>query len=178
MAKYLLTAAAAALLTTFAGNAGAIAAAPPSGGSADMMPKDRANYMRMASSSDLYEIQSSQLAVQRSQSPAVRKFAQMMIEHHTMTSQQMMTAAKAAGANPPPPQLMPMHAEMIAQLQGANGTGFDQLYMNQQVQAHKMGLQLHRTYANDGDTAALQSTARTVVPIVERHLAAAQQLQR
>lgn len=177
MPKYLLTAAAAALLTTFAGNAGAIAP-PPSGGSADMTPKDRAGYMHMAASSDLYEIQSSQLAVQRSQNPAVRKFAQTMIDHHTMTSKQLMTAAKGAGANPPPPHLMPMHADMLAQLQGANGEGFDQLYMSQQTQAHKMALELHRNYANDGDTAALQSTARAATPIVERHLAAAQQLQR
>ena len=128
-----------------------------------------------AAASDLYEIQSSQLATSRAQNSAVRQFAQMLIEHHTMTTQQLTAAATAAGT-PPSPSLMPMQAEMISQLQGENGAGFDQLYLRQQVQAHEMALALHQNYARNGDTPTLRTVAQAAVPIVRQHLDRARSL--
>ncbi|HEX8223592.1 MAG TPA: DUF4142 domain-containing protein [Allosphingosinicella sp.] len=135
----------------------------------DMTPEERTAYVQMAAASDLYEIQSSQLATSRAQSPEVRAFAQMLIEHHTMTTQQLTAAASAAGT-PPRPTLMPMQADMIAQLQAASGAQFDRVYMRQQVQAHQMALALHQNYARDGDTESLRATASAAVPIIRQHL--------
>ena len=143
----------------------------------DMTPEERGAYVQMAASSDLYEIQSSNLALQRAQNPAVRQFAQMLITHHTQTSQQLMAAARASGMSPTP-QLLPMHAQMIAQLQQASGAGFDDRFTDQQVPAHEMALALHSNYARDGDTPALRATAAAAVPIVSQHLAQARQLDR
>jgi putative membrane protein len=135
----------------------------------DMTPSQRAAYVEMAAASDLFEIQSSQLAVTRAQSPAIRQFAQMLIEHHTMSTRQLTAAATAAGT-PPSPRLMPMHAEMISQLQGANGAEFDRMYLRQQVPAHEMALALHSNYARNGDTPTLRTVAAAAVPIVRQHL--------
>ena len=51
------------------------------------MVLDSQTYRMMAAQSDAFEIASSQLALERSRNPAVRRYAQNMIQDHTMTSQ-------------------------------------------------------------------------------------------
>ena len=145
-------------------------------GMSDMTPETATPYVMMAGASDLFEIQSSQLAVQRAQSPEVRQYAQMLIQHHTMTTQQVMAAAQAAGINPPPPMLLPMQREMLEQLNGASASNFDRTYMTQQIPAHEMALALHSNYARNGDTPSLQAVAGTAVPIVTQHLEEARRM--
>jgi putative membrane protein len=141
----------------------------------DLTPTERSAYVQMAAASDMFEIQSSQLAQSKAQRAEVRDFANMMIQHHSQTTQQLTTAATASGT-PPSPQLMPMQVEMMDRLQGASGANFDRLYMGQQVQAHEMALALHSNYASNGDTPALRAVASAATPIIRQHLDRARQL--
>jgi putative membrane protein len=134
-------------------------------------------YMAMAASSDQFEIQSSQLALQASQNPAVQSFAQMLIAHHQATTATLMQAAQSAGLPPPPPTLMPQHQAMLDQLRAAgSGPSFDQAYKAAQIPAHQQALELHQNYANGGDVPALRQAAASAVPIIQQHLTAAQNL--
>ena len=134
-------------------------------------------YMAMAASSDQFEIQSSQLALQASQNPAVRSFAQMLIAHHQATSANLTQAAQAAGLTPPPPALLPPQQAMLDQLRAAgSGPGFDQAFKDVQVMAHQQALQLHQNYASGGDVPALRQVAASAVPVIQQHLTAAQNL--
>lgn len=132
-------------------------------------------YMAMAASSDQFEIQSSQMALQMSQNPAVQSFARLMIAHHQAMSQNMMAAAQSAGLAPPAPALMPQHQQMLQQLQAA-GPNFDEAYKQAQVMAHQEALTLHQNYANGGDMPALRQVASAAVPVVTQHLQSAQNL--
>jgi putative membrane protein len=173
MIRTLLIASAAAFALAACATDGDMAA--PAAAAGDMTPNQRAAYVEMAAASDLYEIQSSQLATSRAQNTEVRAFAQMLIEHHTATTQQLAAAATAAGT-PPSPSLMPMQAQMIAELQGANGAAFDRIFIRQQVQAHQMALALHSNYASNGDTPTLRTVAAAAAPIVRQHLERARAL--
>ena len=134
-------------------------------------------YMAMAASSDQFEIQSSQLALQASANPAVQSFARLLIAHHQATSANMIQAAQSAGLTPPPPALLPPQQQMLDQLRAAGtGPAFDQAFKAAQVPAHQMALELHQNYANGGDVPALRQVAATAVPIVQQHLTAAQSL--
>jgi putative membrane protein len=62
-------------------------------------------YVMAAGKSDLYEVISSQIALQKSRNPDVQKFAQMLIKHHQMTTAATMKAAQQAGLTPPPPSV-------------------------------------------------------------------------
>lgn len=137
---------------------------------ADATPTTAMPYVAMAGSSDLYEIESSRLALQEAPTPAVKQFAQMMIDHHTRTTQQVMEAARSAGMTPPPPSLLPPQRTMLDQLRPLRGAGFEQMYLQQQRTAHRMALELHQTYARSGDTAQLRQVAGTAVPIVQSHI--------
>lgn len=167
--------------TLWPGGDGATRAGGMAGGDmnmdmADMTPEMAMPYMMMAASSDMFEIESSRLALQRAQRPEVRQYAQMLIQHHTMTSQQLMAAARSAGMTPPPPRMMPKEQRMLAELREANGAAFDAMYIRQQVPAHEMALALHQNYATSGDTPALRTVAASAVPLVTQHLQQAQQM--
>ncbi len=58
------------------------------------MPLTTEGYRQMALISDSFEIQSSSLALERSRNPRVRRYAQMMIQHHSMTTQMLLPAAR------------------------------------------------------------------------------------
>jgi putative membrane protein len=137
---------------------------------ADMTPEDRMGYVTMAAASDMFEIQSSQMALTRARNPAVRQYAQMLVTHHTQTTQQLMAAAQASGMSPPPAMQIPLVQRMLGELQRASATDFDRVYLSQQVPAHEMALALHSNYARSGDTPALRSVAAAAVPIVQQHL--------
>jgi len=134
-------------------------------------------YMAMAASGDMLEIQSSQVALQRSANPAVRSFAQMLIADHSRMSQQMMAAASAAGLTPPPPALQPPHAQMLQQLQATPAGSFEMAFQQMQIAAHQEALALHQNYASGGDVPALRAVAASAVPVIQQHLNAIQSMQ-
>lgn len=135
-------------------------------------------FLQMATSSNLWEIQSSQLAHQRVQSAAVHQFATMIIADHTMLGQQMMAAAQSAGLPPPPQVLMPEEQQMLAQLQSLPaGTSFETAYRDMQITAHQKAIALFQNYASGGDNPTLRATAAQALPKLQQHLATAQSLQ-
>ena len=140
------------------------------------MARTAADYVRMAGASDLYEIQSSQAVLQTAQNADVRRFAQMMIDHHTMTTQQVMAGAQSAGMTPPPPALDAEKTAMLSELQGASGTAREAVYVRQQRMAHEQALALHSGYAQSGDNAALRGVAAKAVPIIQQHRAEIQRI--
>lgn len=143
------------------------------------MPTTAIAFVPMAAASDQFEIRSSQLALQRSQNADVRRYAQMMIDHHTRTTQQLTAAARTAGIVPPAdPALSAMQVDMLSDLQGKAGAAFDRAYMMHQVSSHEMALNLHRTYAERGDRAELRTVAAAAVPIVTQHLQDARRMHR
>jgi putative membrane protein len=146
---------------------------PPPGATTTAAP-----FVMTAGASDLYEITSSQIALQKSQNDQVRHFAQMLITDHTKTTNATMAAAKSSGLNPPPPMLMPDQQAMIDQLNAAPaGADFDRLYLTQQLPAHQAALMLMEGYAKSGDKAPLRRTASAAVPVIRMHIRHVQDMQ-
>ncbi len=133
-------------------------------------------YLHHGGAGDVFEITTSMLAVQKSTDPQVRAFARMLIDHHTMLTNAALAAAKAGGVMPPPPELSPAQKVMIGELIQAAPAAFDRAYLQQQVPAHQMALQMNQGYARSGDNAALRQAATSAVPRVQDHLAQAEQL--
>ncbi len=127
-------------------------------------------YVAMAGSGDMYEIQSSQTVLQTTQDPKIRTFAQMMIKHHTKSTADVKAAAAKSRIKPKPPMLMPAHAELLTQLQAETGPARDQTYIAQQKQAHAQALELHKSYAQGGTAPALKMAAAKIVPVVQQHI--------
>ena len=135
-------------------------------------------FVMFAGAGDLYEIQSSQLVLQTTQNPDIRRFAQMMIDHHTKTTQDAAAAAMRAGVPAPAPMLDAPKMAMLASLQKFDGVERDRLYLAQQMMAHKEALGLMKTYAETGETPGLKAAAQATVPIVQGHLTMLERLMR
>lgn len=133
-------------------------------------------FLRMAASTNLWEIQSSQLAHQMATSPAVHSFASMIIADHNALNAQMAAAAQAAGLAPPPQAMMPEEQQMLAQLQATPRGAFDLAYRDMQVAAHQKAIALHQNYATSGDNPTLRAAAAQALPKLQQHLAMAQSL--
>jgi putative membrane protein len=141
--------------------AGAISARTSTGAS---------EFVNAAAISDAYEIKSSDMALQRSQSDAVKAFAQEMVTAHTATTNELKPLAQAAGVMPPA-DVDSRRRSMLENLQNASADDFDDRYIDQQTAAHNEALTLLRTYASEGDNAQLKAFAAKTAPAVERHLA-------
>ncbi len=137
-----------------------------------------APYVMAAGQSDLYEINSSQIAVRKSTNPAIRRYAEMLVTHHQKTTAATVAAVRKAGMTPPAAMLDPGATASIAELQSASPADFDRLYLGQQVPAHQAALDLHKGYGTGGDNPQLRATARKAVPIVQQHLTLAQTMMR
>ena len=134
-------------------------------------------FLQMAASSNLWEIQSSEIAHPRAVAPAVHSFATMITNDHTALGAQMAAAAQAAGLAPPPQALLPEEQQMLAQLQATPaGPAFDLAYRDMQVAAHQKAVALFQNYAASGDNPTLRATAAQALPKLQQHLAMAQSL--
>src|SRR4051795_4061991 len=165
MKKYITFAALTAALATPVAAQGVVSAPAPL-----LFPMTSEGFRAMALQSDSFEIQSSQLARQRSRNPAVRSFAQRMIRDHSRTSQALGVPAGTAVA------LDARHASMLNQLASASGRTFDALYGQMQVMAHREAVAMFGAYAQGGLDPAMRAFAQQVLPSLQMHLAMAQRL--
>jgi len=134
-------------------------------------------FLAQAASGGQFEIQSSQLALQMSQNPAVRNFANMMISDHSRLNQAMAAAATSAGLTPPAPVLLPPEQAMLDQLRASGGgPNFDLAYKNAQMSGHQQALTLFQNYNAGGDVPALRAAAGQAIPTIQMHLQQAQML--
>lgn len=128
----------------------------------------------MALSADQFEIQSSQLALQVAQAPAVRDFAQTGINEHAQLSSQLNASAESAAIAAPQVVMLPQHSSQLAQLQYSRGPEFDNLYRNSQVAVLMQALVTHQQYAATGEVPALRAFASNAVPVIQARLSQAQ----
>ena len=115
-----------------------------------------------------FEIQSSQLALSKSQNADIKTFAQMMIDDHTKAAEALKTAAAAQGTSMPTAQDADS-AGKLQQLQGASGADFDKLYVQMQTDAHIAAVGLYAGYAQNGQAGAIKDHATKTLPTLKMH---------
>lgn len=148
----------------------AVNATPTDGTTTAAGGNDAQEYVNQAASSDQFEIQSSQLALQKSKNNAVRQFAQQMIDQHRASTQKLQTAATGATLASPPTEMLAAHRAKLDELREASADDFDEKYVEQQREAHEEALKLHQAMTNMADAPAqLASFAREVVPTIQGH---------
>ncbi|MBL0402755.1 DUF4142 domain-containing protein [Microvirga aerilata] len=146
-----------------------MASAPP-----PMAVTSAAVFVPTATSSNLLEIESSRLALQRARNPEVRRFARQMIRDHNLATRRMAAVVRRSGLPMPPPALIPRHQAMLATVQAA--PDFDSAYMSAQVMSHQESIALFSSYASNGDVQPLADFAGATLPNLQMHLEHAQSI--
>ena len=135
------------------------------------------DFVSEAASSDMFEIESSKLAVERSQDSAIKSFAQQMITDHTKTSDELkalVTSGKVKGTIPS--SMSSAQQSMLDDLKKLNGDDFAKQYHADQEDAHEDAVDLFKRYGDEGDNADLKAWAAKTRPALEHHLMMAKDL--
>jgi putative membrane protein len=135
------------------------------------------DFVTAVSQTDEYERQAGRIAQNSGLTAGVRSFATMMVNDHGKTSEALKAAAEQAGLSPARAHISNDQVQMLNSLNYNIGTPmFDGVYMGQQVRVHEKALALVQAYAANGDNPALRTAATNLAPVVQQHLAMAQEV--
>ncbi|MFB9991277.1 DUF4142 domain-containing protein [Deinococcus oregonensis] len=133
-------------------------------------------FLQAISGSNLFEIQSSQTILTKSNSAAVKAYAQQMIDHHTAAQAQVATVAAPRAVILPavlPPDLQ-LKVTSLNELPAS--ASVDQAYLQEQVLGHQLALSLLKNQQTSGKDTGVTVLANDQVPVVTQHLQEAQAL--
>lgn len=134
------------------------------------------DFILHASASDVFEIESSKLALQKGDD-ATKAFAQQMITDHEKTTAELkalLTSGKVQGN--PVTALTDDHKEEVDDLAKLEGAEFNKEYIDDQVEAHEDAVDLFKRYGQEGENADLKAWAAKTLPALEHHYKMAQDL--
>ena len=126
-------------------------------------------FVTMAVSSNMFEIESSRLALEKSENAELKRFAQHMIDDHTKAGADLQAALAAGPKSDIPNRLDPKHERMLEELRAASGTQFNALYMQQQQAAHEEAIGLFQGYSMNGEAGPVKEFAAQTLPTLEMH---------
>lgn len=126
------------------------------------------DFVNQAASSGMFEVQSSELALERAGSDEVKDFARMMIRDHGELNEQLKAVAATRGLTVPAEIAGPPAQHMEA-VMGAEGDRFDQAYLDHQVQAHAEAIALFEPWAEQTDDTDVAALAQKAVQHIRTH---------
>jgi putative membrane protein len=135
-----------------------------------------ADFVKEAATSDMFEIQSSQLAQERGNA-SEKPFAATMIKDHTKTTDDLKSMVSNGDVKADlPTALDSSHQSELDKLKSLNGADFSSRYDSDQVSGHKDAVSLFERYAKGGDNPKLKDWADKTLPTLRHHLEMAQDL--
>lgn len=130
-------------------------------------------FVKTVASSDMFEIETSRVVNERSQSQDVQNFAAAMIRDHGKTSSELKDAVDKALL---PSSMNPDHQKKLDELRAEKGAQMNEMYKKQQIQAHQDAISLFEAYSQRGDNPALKQWAAAKLPTLREHYDHAQRL--
>lgn len=136
---------------------------------ASAMTNSADGFVAGAMSSNRLEIESSNLALQRSRNPQVRRFAQHMITDHRKAGRNLEATLRRSGMDARPMPMEPRHKQQLDELAAAPRGEFDSAYLDLQANAHQEAIALFSGYAERGSDQQLSAFARETLPTLKMH---------
>jgi putative membrane protein len=133
-------------------------------------------FVKQAAIGGMTEVRAGKLASRDAQAPEVRQFADKMVSDHTANDQALIALAKQKGVALPA-GLDPQHQQMVATLRKTPKARFDQAYIQGQVAGHQKMEGVMQAEIQSGTDPDLKAFAQQTLPVVQDHLAMAQQMQ-
>lgn len=120
------------------------------------------------------EVQASQLAVQRSSNPSVKRFAQQMVMDHSKANEMLRKLAARKGVSVPADAAVDPDIEA---LKSKSGREFDVAYLALAgPDAHERAVTLFETESEKGQDSDLRGFARQTLPTLRHHLSEAREV--
>ena len=137
-------------------------------GDAAVASADQA-YVQNAAASDMFEIETSKLALEKAAKPSIKTYAQMMIDEHTKSSNELMAAVTQAKLSGQIAMPADKRAKVDA-LRGLSGAEFDRQYLADQRSGHQETLAKVNAYLAAAPAGPLKDHASKLTGVVQKHL--------
>jgi putative membrane protein len=145
-------------------------AADPSTKHASAPVAPTATFVARAAFGNMFEIESSKLALDRSKVGPIKAFAQRMVDDHSAAAVRFKEAVLDAKLAMPPDKLDARHQAIVEELAGKNGDDFDKAYVEAQYKAHVETVELFKGYAEAGEDTRMRAFAAELLPALQAHL--------
>jgi putative membrane protein len=119
---------------------------------------------------NIAEVASAQIALQKGQSPEVKKFAQQMVDDHGKGLQEVQKVAQAKNVTLPT-EPNAKHKKAAEQLSSLSGAAFDKAYLeNAGVKDHKEAHAKASEAQKKAQDADVKALAAKLQPVIDQHL--------
>jgi putative membrane protein len=145
-------------------------AADPSTKQASAPVAPTATFVASAAFANMFEIESSKLALDRSNAGPLKAFAQRMVDDHSAAAVKFKEAVLEAKLAMPPDKLDAKHGAMLDELAAKEGGDFDKAYIEAQYRAHVATVELFTGYAQACEDKRMRAFAAGVLPTLKAHL--------
>lgn len=136
---------------------------------------DKTLFIDAVSQSDIYELESSRIAILKAEDPAVKEFAQALIDAHTRSTVELLPLATDLSVSPTSDS-SPAQSILVAYLNTLEGAAFDGAYLEQQIGAHEEAVTLFTLSSAGVEDEALEAFLDRTLPVLSEHLGTAQGL--
>lgn len=131
-------------------------------------------FVKKAAQDGMTEVAVGKVALEKSQDPAVRSFAQKMVTDHGKANAELSSIAQAKGMEVPK-ELDAEHQGMVDALSSKSGTEFDREYSQHMNMDHAKAIALFEGATKTSD-ADLANFAKKTLPTLKQHKQLAEKL--
>ena len=147
-----------------------VLAADPATKQASAPVAPTATFVAQAAFGNMFEIESSKLALDRSKAGPVKAFAQRMVDDHSAAAVKFKEAVLEAKLAMPPDKLDAKHRAIVDELAGKQGGDFDTAYIEAQYKDHVETVDRFKGYAQGGEDTRMRAFAAELLPTLQAHL--------
>jgi putative membrane protein len=153
----------------------AVHAQPKAGGKAGMTDQQ---FVDLAAQTDMVEANLGQLAQNVADQQDVKDYGQMLATDHTNDYQQLAAAAQQANLTVPNSIDEQHNKAMIGPMNALKGPAFDHKYIQEMIAGHTKAIAVYKKEAADAENPSIKSYAETALPVLQKHLDAAKDLEK
>jgi putative membrane protein len=135
-------------------------------------------FVDFAAQTDMAEANLGQLAQTAASSQSVKDYAQSLVTDHTNDFHQLYDAAHHASLNVPNAIDTEHNRTIIDPFQKLKGVAFDRRYIREMIAGHTKAIVVYKKEPTDAQNPALKSYAGAALPVLEKHLAGAKDLEK
>jgi putative membrane protein len=140
---------------------------------AGALSKTDIQFMNMAARANMKEAHLGQMAEAQARQQGVKDFGQKLSQDHTSAYEGLTVLASKTGESIPK-AIKP--DKTISSLTHLKGSNFDRAFLMDEVQSHKTVIAAFKNEAEHGENPDVKAWAKAVIPTLEEHLQAAENL--
>jgi putative membrane protein len=143
-------------------------------------PMSAQDFVSKVAGGTQFELQAASIALEKTQNPSIKAFADRMIKDHTKAGDDLKktAAAESSVQLPYDPQVPEEMRAKLDELKGASGKDFDSKFIDIMATDHREDVNLFRVYDAQGTDPAIKSFARRTLPTIEHHMREIESLQK